>query len=269
MSKLSKALSSVGRQVGENSPAILTGFAVAGLATTVVLAVRATPQAARDVADEKRRRDAERDDRIRRSLPIEEDLEFTRVDYIHTCWRLYLPAAIMGVATAGCIILSNRVSSRQTAAVAGAYSVMEKTANEYQEKVIETIGEKKHQEVKEAVYQDRLDEDPVSESQVIVTGAGGTLCYDKMCGRYFRSDIETLRKAENDFNARLIQETFLSLNVLYSAIGLDEVGLGEDLGWNSDNLVDFGFSAMIAANGEPCIVLDSTPEPTLDYYGRI
>lgn len=69
--------------------------------------------------------------------------------------------------------------------------------------MIETIGEKKEQTVRDAIAKEHIEKDPVENKEVIVLGRGSTLCYDSVSGRYFKSDMETIKKAENELDARL------------------------------------------------------------------
>ena len=132
---------------------------------------------------------------------------------------------------------------------------------EYQSKVVEKIGEKKEQEVRDDIDRDRISRNPVNNSQVIVTGRGDTLCYDKLSGRYFRSDIEKLRRLENQINKNIISYMFVSLNEVYEDMGLEGIELGEGQGWDVDHPLEFRFSAQLADNNDPCIVVGYATEP--------
>ena len=79
--------------------------------------------------------------------------------------------------------------------------------------MVETIGKKKEQAIRDDIAKDRVTANPVRE--VVVTDRGSTLCYDSLSGRYFKSDIETLRKTVNDLNRRMRDEMFISLNDFY------------------------------------------------------
>jgi len=49
---------------------------------------------------------------------------------------------------------------------------------EYQEKVIETIGQNKENKIREAIIDDRLSKNPVSKNEILITGAGDVLFYE-------------------------------------------------------------------------------------------
>ena len=85
-------------------------------------------------------------------------------------WRYYVPTAIMGGLTIACIIGANSINLRRNAALAGAYSLTEAALKEYQAKVIETIGDKKEQAIRDDIAKDRVKEHPLGEREVIITG---------------------------------------------------------------------------------------------------
>ena len=254
MSTVSTLASTVQGVVSKNATTILAAVAVSGVVATTVLAVRATPRAL---------------GAIHEATPLDfENAEFlplTRVEKAKVAWKFYIPTAVMGTATIACIIGGNTISTRRTAALASAYTLADTAIKEYQSKVVEVIGENKENKIRDAIAQDHLDANPVSNQIVSITSGGEMLCYDTVSGRYFKSDIETLRRAENTLNQRLLNSSYVSLNEMYREIGLDEVKLGDDMGWVPDNMLEFRFSARLADNNQPCVVLDYKIDPKLDW----
>ena len=89
---------------------------------------------------------------------------------------------------------------------------------------------------------------------------------DSMSGRYFKSDMESIKQAINKLNRRRTYENYISLNEFYGEIGLNDVKNGELLGWNIDSgLIEPTFSTCLTEDGRPCIVLDFMVEPRYDY----
>ncbi len=64
-------------------------------------------------------------------------------DIIKTAWPCYIPAAV-GAISVFCLIGASSTNLRRNAALATAYTLSESTLKEYQEKVVETIGEKRN-----------------------------------------------------------------------------------------------------------------------------
>lgn len=243
-------LKQIGKFVDSNSPVILTGMGLAGMITTVVFGIKATPKAGKIIKCE--------ESQLERPL--------TKVEIVKHTWKCYIPTVAMGAASAACIIGGQSVSLRRNAALAGLYAFTDNTLKEYQDKVIETVGEKKNADIIDGMAKDIVDQNPVNELNVIRAG-GDHLCYDPLTGRYFRSDIELINRAVNNLNKCLIDDRYETLNDFYYLLGLPEVDsiVGEDLGWNTDKLLNLGFSSQLASNGEPCIVLRYDVAPKFEY----
>lgn len=239
-SKLASVVKDVQRAMKKHSPEILTGIGIAGMITTTVMAVRATPRAVKLLE--------------RKQLTSPDVLK--PKDIVQTTWKCYIPAAITGAASVACLIGASSVNVRRNAALATAYTLSESALKEYQDKIVETIGEKREKEVRDSIAKDKLDRAHIEDRNVIVTGNGETPCYDPLTDRLFKSDIETLRRAENKLNKQMRDEMCVMLNEFYSEIGLDECGLGEKLGWDIDKgYIDLDFSSQLDKNGTPCLVL--------------
>ena len=113
----------------------------------------------------------------------------------------------------------------------------------------------------------RIEKKPVSNSQVFISKKGNTLCFDPISGRYFKSDIDHIKRSVNELNRRMLTEMYISLNELYDELDINHIEIGDDLGWNIDRgLIDIDFSSQIADDGTPCIVLDFSIEPRYDFY---
>lgn len=250
---LTKICRNVKTATVKHSPEILTGVGIAGMVTTTVMAVRATPKAIQLLDEEKRRQHTEK---------------LEPIDAIKTTWKCYIPAVVTGTASVACLIGASSVNARRNAALTAAYTISESTLRDYQKKVVETIGEKKEQTVRDAVAKERLEKNPVENKEVIVTAKGDTLCFDAVSGRYFKSDIDKLKKAENELNRQMRDEMYISLNDFYYEVGLEPIKLGDDLGWNIDNgYIDLRFSSQLATDGTPCLVIDYGYGPRYDFRG--
>lgn len=238
--------------VTKRSPEILTGIGIAGMVTTTILAVKATPKALQLI-----------EDAANETAP--ED-EFTKLDVFKSCWKCYIPAAITCTVSIACLVGASSVNFKRNAALATAYKLSETALSEYKDAVIETIGEKKEQMVKDKMSEKKLKEEPVTKSEIIMTEKGNTLCYDYHSGRYFKSDIDTIKKAMNEINSTMIRDDYASLNEFYDEIGLPHTRIGGDLGWNiNDGLLDIYFSSKIADDGTPCIVMNYETQPKHGY----
>lgn len=256
MSKGKSIIRDVKAAVSKRKPEIFLGLGIGLGVTSTVLAVKATPKALKLIEDAR----------------YEKSEDLSTVETVKSCWKCYIPAATAGVASIACILGANSVNARRTAALTAAYQISETALSEYREKVIETIGEKKEQAIRGKVHKDRLDKNPVKQNTVLVTGHGNTLCYDYWTGRYFYSDIDKIKRAQNEFNKDLLDEMNKSLNEFYDLLNLDHVAIGDEIGWVIDNgYMDIHFSSQIAGENTayantPCIVIEHNNPPQYNYH---
>ncbi len=242
------------RTLVNNSPLVLTAIGVTGTLTTALLTGRATYRYTRELAEEGF---------------YDRDYKFERTarEHVEEAWKHYVPAAATAVITVAAVISANRIGTRRAAALAAAYSVTERAFEEYREKIVEHIGPKKEQSARDQIAQDRVNATPASSKEVIFTDGGSVLCFEAFTGRYFLSDMETLRRAQNDINHRIIQDSYASLGDFYNLVGLPATSNSEEVGWNLDKLLELNFSTTLSEAGRPCISVDFDVVPTR--YNRL
>lgn len=254
-----KTLSKVARDmrlsVSKHSPEILLTIGIAGMITTTIAAVKATPKALRLMEEKKRE--------------LEVDT-LTPVETVKTTWKCYIPAVVTGTVSVACLIGSNSVNAKRNAALATAYKLSETAFTEYRDNVTKVIGEKKERTVRDKISEKQIKDNPVNKTEVIVTGKGQTLFFEPLSSRYFYSDLEKIKRAENTLNKQIICDAFdtgVTVNDFYEEIGLPTTETGYMLGWNLNiGLIDIYPSAQMAEEGsehegEPCIVLNYTTPP--------
>lgn len=262
---MTKIVKNVRSFTTKHSPEILTGIGIAGMISTTVLAVRATPKALELIESEKRKQNHKLLEEAKKAGNdiCDQVTKLSYMEMIKVAWKPYIPTVVTGTASVLCLIGASSVSARRNAALATAYQLSTAALSDYKEKVIETIGEKKEQTVKDKVAQKKVEETPVSKSEIFVTEKGNTLCFDSFSSRYFKSDIEAIRKSINNLNERLLAHDYISLNDYFSELGLRYTEHGHKLGWRVDKgLIKVYFSSQLADDGTPCAVVnfDNPPE---------
>ena len=272
MSKLnlSNFAKNISTKLGANAPGITIGLGTGAILVAGVMVGVATPKAMKLIEDAqvaktkrfKQMREKAPDDAV-----MDETDELTWVEIIKAGWKPYAPAIMTAVVGVACIVGGTRANARRNAALSAAYTVVEQTLNDYTAKTKEIVGEKKEKEIRDAIAEDELKKHPLSGCNVVrMPKCGKTLCYDVRSREYFMSDYNTIKKVENDLNRRLRSEMFISLNEVYDEFGIvhdDE--LGDDIGWNVDNELEFTISSKIAENNEPCLVVNYVIAPRYDF----
>jgi hypothetical protein len=251
---LSNIATRLSKLVTDNSPVILTGVGVAGMVTTAYLTGKATFKAAEIISDAQVAMDVAGEGQ---ELDIREKIELV--------WRVYVPAAGTAAITATAIICANRIGTRRAAAMAAAYALSEKALVEYKDKVVQKIGENKAREIRDELAQDRVTANPASTREIVITSGGDVLCYEAFTGRYFKSDMESLKKAQNDLNYRVLNDYYASLTDFYNLVGLSPTTYSDEVGWNSDKMLELEFSTTMSDDNRPCISVGFAVTPIRGY----
>lgn len=246
--------------VSDNSAGILTGVGIMGTIGTAVLTGRASFKAA-EILEQRRKSYEEAC-----ALPGDPLYTLTKKDKIITAAPLFIPPVLAGTATITAIFMANRMSAQKAAALAAAYGLSEGRFKEYREKVEEKLGVKKEGTIRDEIAQDRVTANAPSK-EVIVLTSGEVLCMDMFTGRYFRSSVETIKRAENSINEDLFDQQYASLTDFYNLIGLEGTTFSDELGWNRaiTGLLEIKFSTAKTPDNEPCITMDFAKVPMTGY----
>lgn len=231
----------------DHMPEILTAIGVAGSVSATFLTGKASFRAYSLLEKEERARE------------LNSQPPMSTWDKIGFVYDLYIPAAASGLIGVTAIVLSNRVSNRRTAAIVAAYSIADKAFDEYKEKVKDRMGANKERDLRDEIAQDRVREHPIADSYIV--GDGRVPFFDAYTGRYFTSTMEAVRQSVNELNHQIIHNQYASLSELYSMIGLPPTAFSDDVGWNSDNLLEVDYTATLTDDGRPCVVLTFRVHP--------
>lgn len=235
--RLSIVATNTSKFLKQHSPEILTALGASGVITTAYLTGVATWHARGSL--EATYTDPDK-------IELKEKVEHV--------WRFYIPPVVSGTLTVCLIFSARQAGTRRTAAAVSAYSLTEKAYSEYRERVVEQLGEKAEQRIRDEIKQDAVSEHGPKE--IIITGGGDVLCCELLTHRYFKSDMETLRRIQNEINSRINNELYVALDEFYDLVGLEHTSQSDILGWDSDKLMDLMFSTVISEGGVPCLAFN-------------
>ena len=241
----------------ENSPAILTGLGVVGVGTTAVLASKATVKAVDRIRNEEAFRVSE--------YKGEGDEPYlSNKEKVKLVAPLYISAVATGTLTATCIIFANRIGTKRAAAMAAAFTIAEKNFEDYREKVVEKLGEKKERDVRDEVAQERVTRNP--PNNIVVTGKGAVPFLDSFTGIWFESSMEDVKHAINRLNHKLNHDGYASLNDFYDYLGVANTTMGNILGWDSDELLDPYITTTVTDDERPAFHMEYRKVPFDSYF---
>lgn len=154
--------------------------------------------------------------------------EYSMKEKVKDCWQFYIPAAVLGGGTIACIIGSNALNKKQIASLTAAYMALGKSYQQYRRQVAERIGSEAEADILE---NSKAGEEPAEEDKKL-------LCYEPFSNRYFHATEAELYDAFYQVNRDFNLNGKVSINNLYSYLGLDYLPEKDDVGWCSDYMIN-------------------------------
>ena len=256
--------------VQDNATTILTAGGVVGTVGTAVLAWRGGYKMAGKVAAEKK-------DRTETALRLQEErgeamyalpIQLDKVDMVKLGLVDALPPILSGGTTIAAIVMAHRMSASKAAALAAAYGLAERNLSEYKDKVQEKLTGPKATSIRDEIQQDRVNENPPRNREVIIIGSGEVLCYDAWSGRYFKTSVEAIRRAENAIHKEILNSNEASLRSFYDELDLPAVTMDTEMGWNINHPMSVEISTVLTPDEEPCLAIEFTEMPIMDFRIR-
>lgn len=234
-----------------NSPVLLLGTTIAGVATTGVLAAKAGYKA-RGIVDEAEGRYKDEGDEEFTILTPQEKLQLT--------WLHYATAGIAGAGTIASAVGTHTIHTKRANAMAALYAVTSNKLDDMTEKAEELLGPKKTQQFRDEVAQRQADRNPIEDSEIKFIDEERTLCQDEWTGRWFMSSMPKLESAINEINRNILRHGDASLNMFYDLVGLDSIPMGDSFGWSGTN-IEGRFGAVKTSDGRPAISVSFLQTP--------
>ena len=239
----------------ENGMNILTGLGVVGVATTAVLAAKATPKAL-ELLQEK--------DEYKQEVYGE---PLTRFEKVLAMAPAYIPAVLTGLATVSCIVGMNRVSYTKQASLISAYTYLNSSYEEYRRKVKEVFGEEGEAKVRAELGREiELYEKYGSLHEP-------RLFYDEISNRYFEMSMYEMKEAEYNMNRMFNFLGALKLNEAYEFFNLAPTEYVESVGWAAlrdwevigYSWIEATFDEITTHDGLQAFAIRFNMQPTKDY----
>lgn len=162
--------------------------------------------------------------------------EYDMKEKVKDCWHFYIPAAVLGAGTIGCIIGSNMLSRKEIASLSAAYVALGKSYQEYRRQVAERIGVEEEEKLRMEAAKETKAEDVQRDKDGDVI----RLFYEPASKRYFHATMSRVIEASYYFNRELATNGCISVNEWCNYLCADELTItpeGDQMGWCLDQLV--------------------------------
>ena len=273
VNKVTRSLHKVGFKFKKHSPEILVVTGVIGVVTSTVMACKATTKV-NDIVTESKGTINKIHDCVGKGLHTSDGEEYTQevankdlaIVYTQTAWKfvkLYGPSVLLGAASIGCMVGSNRILRKRNVALAAALTTVEKSFKDYRGRVIDRFGKDldrelrfgiKAKEIKEKVIDENGNETTVTKTvEVVDPNTAHSLYSIVFCegntGWTKNAELNKvfLIQQQNWANDKLRLRGYLTLNEVYEMVGAPTTAYGQIAGWVytedssvGDNFVDFG-----------------------------
>lgn len=196
----------VGKYGKEHAPSILVGLGIIGLGATVYFTADAAPKA-------KSRIDYEND---LRSENGEEELKL--IDKVKIAAPYYIPAGASAVFTVGCNVAAQKINLSRLSSLGVMYAVARNDLKEIKDKIIETDGQKKMDEINHSIANDVREKTNCDD--IYDTGRGDTIFIDKFLHKTFKASPTVINNALTEMNSRLMVDGEYELSEFLYAMHL-------------------------------------------------
>lgn len=273
IAKVTRSVNKIGWKFKKHSPEILVTVGVIGIVASTVMACKSTTKV-NDVVDEAKETIDKIHDAVENHKHTSDGEEYTQeiadkdlsIVYIQTGWKfvkLYGPAVVLGIASVGCIVGSNRILNKRNAALAAAFTAVDNSFKEYRGRVIDRFGKELDRELRfgikakdvEVTTTDENGEEKTETQSVNVVDPN--LAHDIYSIIWCEGNTGWTKNPElnkvfliqqqNYANDKLRLNGVLTLNEVYDMLGVQRTGYGQIAGWvytedcsAGDNYVDFG-----------------------------
>lgn len=234
----------------KHAPLFMTIIASAGVISTTILAVKATPKAMKIISDKEK----EKGDKL------------TNYEKIKYAYKPYIYCGISGLSTILCILSIQYLNTRKQTSIISAYALLENSFNEYRDNIKKLYNNDAdflaRQEIVKAKY------DPNYE-----TFGDEILFFDYQGMRFFKSTMDNVVVAENRLLESLNTRGFACLNEYYDYLGIPRLDYGYQLGWGniySDDpmnvqSLEFNYEKVIVGESTECWIITCNIPVSFDY----
>lgn len=269
VNKVTRTFGRVGLKIRKHSPEILVVTGIASGVAATVMACKATTKLESVMA--KHKEEVEKihgyveENGYSEKYTEEDSKKDLAIVYTQTGIKLakmYAPAVTLGVLSVTCVLSGNNILRKRNAALAVAYTAVDKSFKEYRGRVVERFGEELDKELRynirtrevETVVVDENGETKVEKETVIDADMPQYSVFARVFDdgnvgwtkdpEYNRMYIHRVQDA---MNKKLQERGHLFLNEVYDEFGFDRTQMGQRYGWiydknhpTGDNYVDFG-----------------------------
>lgn len=256
---LTRATAQSTQRLKQNAPTLMTVAGVAGMITTVGLAIHASLKAA-DVLPELKKDIAEvKDLELRDEEDLTDQARARRLAKVYgeaggVLLRLYGPTLLTGSVSVALIVSGHGMMKRRETSLVAAYAALDAGYRAYRKRVQDELGVEHEQQLFRGPKMVEVDSEDGKESVFVIDSQENmpspyAKFFDESNANWSKTpeyNLMFLRTQQQYFNDQLQAYGFVFLNDVYRALGLERTQAGQIVGWKlkktglNDGFIDFG-----------------------------
>ena len=252
-------LTNVLSAIGKNSPMLMTAGALVTGAATVYFAVKGAEKARQDMQTEMAIKAAI----VKQQLPEDKKdqpivVVLTKKEKAKIILKRIWIAILCGATSAALMFGGQIAAGRKIQAAQAAADIAERSLQDYIVGSVKTMGQKKAAEAMDTAVADKVKQQGGpprdKDGKIIAYGKGPILVYDyPMDDWYYVTSVESINRAVNECNARILEGEFVPINDMRDEIGdIKHCRDGNELGFGV-GLDELAKNAFIRISYEPAM----------------
>lgn len=243
--------------VRKHSPKILFAAGVIGVVGTAVLASRATLKLSDRLetfedAKLEKKTIREADPQVYSAAALRSDMTVLHMSFLTDVVKLYGPTVVVGAASIAALTGSHVILTRRNAQLGAAFASATKALESYRARVVADQGEEKDREYfygkqeVEVISTNEKGKEKVKKENIAADTSMYAQYFDASNANFHPTpsfNTTFLRGVQRHVNYKLHSEGYVSLNEVYSELGLSKTSAGYATGWvlggPGDDYIDF------------------------------
>jgi len=192
----------------------------------------------------------------------------TKTEIIKLCWKNYILTFLFTGITITLVAINDKAKNDIINKTDELLKSSEAELTEFKKTVATAIGEKQMIDIYDQHNMKKMQSNQLTGKEVCVDG-GHYLIFESEANKYFRSDIDDVKKCINKANWEMSnpRKNYISHTELLNMYGVTGTDISDYVGWNyeRDGVIDPLFTYGCAKNGEPCCIISYKNSPHSDY----
>lgn len=163
--------------------------------------------------------------------------ELEPVEKVKATWQAWMPVIWREGASIACFYAAFYMKHKRGAAIAAAYTLLERERDELDLALREKLGKNKYEAVRHEMMDQKIEHGLKSvRSEDIEVGPDEALgiYYEPVTGKIFKADPRNVKKVIEDLDKLYLLEGFVPLSTFFNKLGIKSPDVGDYVGWQYD-----------------------------------